>query len=141
MSAKRYALVVENEVFDIINVPESSARAKEMHDGFTNSPVGMNVTNFKNISFGSKWNGKNFINTTTDDQINNTYPQDSEIYAFLSNDEVFFLIFIPNGKTLSAMYKAAFNANPTAIYISDDLVDVELGDIWNGKTFTKAGSK
>lgn len=140
MSVKKYALIVENEVFDIINVSESSPMAKEIHDGFTNSPMGMSVTEFKNVSIGWEWDGEKFINTSSN-QIDNIYPDNSEVYAFLSNNKVFFLMFIPNGKTLSAMYKAAFGASPTAMYLSDNFNDVAVGDIWNGKKFTRVRAK
>ena len=60
MTQKRFALVVENEVFEILIVDESFPFYQRWVDGFSGEHIGMDASDMENVEIGSIWDGNKF---------------------------------------------------------------------------------
>jgi len=61
VAIKRYALVVENEIFHTWVIDDSLNLYERWVEGFSQEHFGMEATGMDNVAIGSIWDGKKFI--------------------------------------------------------------------------------
>jgi hypothetical protein len=139
MANKKYALLVENEIFDILSVPDipDDPTLSRWADGFLGNPVGMEITNLPNVAVGSVWNGENFNNSEVSQESINGINLSRKRYAML-NDNKIFMVLDPsdNYPKVQEMYAIAFSTNSvTGIDITNFPNEVTYEWTWNGQSF------
>jgi hypothetical protein len=139
MTNKKYALLVENEIFDILSVPDISENEtlSRWADGFLGNPVGMEITNLANVAVGSVWNGTIFNNSEVSAESTNAINLSRKRYAMLNNNKIF-IVLDPsdNYPKVQEMYAIAFSTNSvTGIDITNFPNEVTYEWTWNGQSF------
>ena len=139
MQLKRFALLVENEVFDVIVFPDDMTDETYARwiTGIANNPIGMDVTEFNNCYIGSIWNGSDFDNSEVEDSFRVEANKEIDRYAMLANNKVFMLLYpAENQVTKKEMYKAAFSTNTIfGMDITNMPEYISFGWIWDGENF------
>ena len=64
MVERRFALVVENEIIDILESDESYPYHERWTEGFSKNPIGFDATGYEGVEIGSVWNGNSFTPPT-----------------------------------------------------------------------------
>ena len=58
---ERIALLVDNEIVDILDLDKNYPYYNRWIDGFSKKHIGMNATGYDNARSGAIWNGESFI--------------------------------------------------------------------------------
>ena len=137
---KRYAFLVENEIFEIVSIDTVQAEdlANTWSNAFASGISGMQVVNDNDAVPGAIWNGTNFDSSAVSEDIKAvTYPEWSKGYLYMSDNKILARFNEVNmDDFLKNMYEAAFATNSiTGIEISDYPEDVSYGWTWNGSSF------
>lgn len=139
MGLKRFALLVENEIFDIIPFPDDSENemSKRWSNGFANNPIGMDVTSFEDCYIGSIWTGAEFDNSNVLESAKFNTDKNINRYAMLENNKVFMLLYPTDSQIMKKeMYQAAFSTNTvTGIEITNMPSYIAFGWTWDGASF------
>ena len=114
MEKRRYALIVENEIFDIIQIDGDFPFAEKWKEGFSKNLVGIKTNGDEQIGIGSTWDGEKF-NSSSDIQ---TYVIDDTFrrYVFVADNCVFGAIV---NHIVDETYEAAFATGVTGKDITD----------------------
>lgn len=143
MNSKKYALVVDKEVFDIIDLESAP---QELIDrcaqGFSARVFCLDVTDLSDaisIGIGSTYKLGNFDNSNL--LMNNKEVFDNTVkrkYCFISNEKVFLIVIIENDFPQAPIWENAFKSKITIIDISEEK-NVSIGDIYHDKKFYAFG--
>ena len=132
MEIRKYALVVENEIFDILEVDSDLPFAERWKNGFATSPVGMAVDSDQEIGIGSVWNGAIFESSSDVNVYTN--PDLTKRYVFLLNNVVFAITHPTLSNSYIDSYEPAFATGVVGKDITD-FPDVKVGWIFDGDMF------
>ncbi len=140
MINKKYALLVENEIFDIFSVtndPDSEILSR-WELGFSGHPVGMEITGMTGVTIGSVWTGEGFDNSEVSPDYVSPFDETRKLYAILDNNKIFMLIDpADNYPKVQEMYSAAFSTNTVVgMDITDFPNEVTYEWVWNGESFS-----
>jgi hypothetical protein len=140
MINKKYALLVENEIFHIFAVTNdpSSEILSRWELGFSGQPVGMEITGMTEAKIGSIWTGEGFDNSEVSADHVNPFDPSRKLYAILDNNKIFMLIDpADNYPKVQEMYVAAFSTNTViGMDITNFPNEVTHGWVWNGESFS-----
>jgi hypothetical protein len=141
MEYKRYALLIENEIFDIMSMRGNYEDETFLRwsDGFSNEPTGLDISGIPNVGIGSIWNGESFDNSflNEDSFISDTEPGQKR-YAIIDKEKVVFMILdLTNSlSTLKNIFEAAFTSGDVVgMDITSFPADVSHWWVWNGESF------
>jgi hypothetical protein len=138
---KRYAFLVENEIFDIMPIKGSYQEPFFLRwsDGFSNEPKILNLDGPLDVSIGSTWDGESFDSSFLPaDRIVYKIQSDRQIYPLIDKENVVFMIMelTDSPPLLKNAFKAAFDTgNVVAMDITDFPVDVSYEWTWDGENF------
>jgi hypothetical protein len=140
MINKKYALLVENEIFYIFSVtndPDSEILTR-WELGFSGQPVGMEITGMAGVTIGSIWTGEGFDNSEVPTDYVSPFDETRKLYAILDNNKIFMLIDpADNYPRLQEMYSAAFGTNTViGMDITNFPNEVTYLWVWNGESFS-----
>jgi hypothetical protein len=140
MINKKYALLVENEIFDIFSVTNDpgSEILTRWELGFSGQPFGMEITGMTGVTVGSIWTGEGFDNSEVSPDYVSPFDETRKLYAILNNNKIFMLIDpADNYPKVQEMYSAAFSTNTiVGMDITDFPNEVTYEWVWNGKSFS-----
>jgi hypothetical protein len=139
MVNKKYALLVENEIFDIFSVIDdpNNETLSRWAIGFSGQPVGMEITGMTEVTIGSVWTGEGFDNSNASIDHIDTFDSSRSLYAILSDNKIFMIIDpADNYLKLQEMYAVAFSTNSvTGMDITSFPNEVTYEWTWNGESF------
>jgi hypothetical protein len=142
MENKRYAFLVENEIFDIMSVPNNNENKTFLRwsNGFLNEPTGLDISGIPNVAIGSIWNGESFDNSyLPEDSIIPEVSPSQKRYAVIDKENVVFMILdlTDSSLLLKDSFEAAFS---TGSVIGMDITsfpeDVSYWWTWDGESFS-----
>jgi hypothetical protein len=143
MANKKYALLVENEIFDIFSVTDDpqNETLSRWALGFSGSPVGMEISNMPGVTIGSIWNGEEFDNSHISENHLNAFGSDRKLYAILNDNKIFMIIDpADNYPKVQEMYDIAFSTNKvTGMDITEFPKEVTYEWTWNDGIFLSPG--
>lgn len=137
MEEKVYALLVDNEIFTIIDtagMPED--RLKRHIDGFRGNVTGKDLTNFPGVGINSIFRGDFFENgedVHRPDFDMNIY----RVYCLMSDNKVFAMFGMKKSSGDADIWENAFKSGVTGLDITG--LDLENGDLFDGEKFIKHG--
>lgn len=137
---KKYAFLVENEIFDIIKIPEDSDLDDiilRWDSGFKDKHIGLDISSFLDAAVGSVWIGDKFDNSNVTGH-NPESVANRKRFAFLDSDNIIFAQMMP-AQSKEAMYTAAFEAGVSGMDITELDPKISIGWIWNGQNFDVPG--
>jgi hypothetical protein len=138
---KRYAFLVENEIFDIMPMKGSYQEPFFLRwsDGFSNEPKILNLDGPLDVSIGSTWDGESFDSSTLpEERIIYKIQSDRQVYPIINKENVVFMIMelTESPPLLKNAYEAAFSTgNVVPMDITDFPVDVSYEWTWDGENF------
>ena len=142
MEKKRYAFLVENEIFDIMPVAGNYEDKVFLRwsDGFLNEPTALDISGIPNVTIGSVWNGESFDNSSLSENgiIPEVTPGEKK-YAVLNKEKVVFMILeLTNSlPLLKDSFEAAFSTgNVIGMDITSFPEDVSYWWKWDGESFS-----
>jgi hypothetical protein len=142
MINKRYAFLVENEIFDIFEIGIGTSDEEIYYrwlEGFSNNATGLDITNFPTARIGSILNENSFDNSEVLEKHLHVQESGTKTYGMLSNNKIF-MIVVPTDKYLQTMYEAAFQTgNITGMDITD-FPEATQGSVWNNGMFIAPNS-
>jgi hypothetical protein len=137
MINKKYALLVENEIFYIFYIGQQTLDEETYYrwlEGFSAEAIGLDITNFPATRIGSIWNGNSFDNSEVLENHLSMEKSDAKMYGMLSNNKIF-MIVSPTIPQMQEMYEAAFQTgNITGMDITD-FSEATQGSIWDNGVF------
>jgi hypothetical protein len=141
MEYKRYAFLVENEIFDIFPVRGNyeNETFSRWSTGFSNEPTGIDISSIPDVAIGSVWNGEGFDNSSLPEEsvISETEPGQKK-YAVINKEKVVFMILdLTNSSLLlKDTFEAAFSTgNVIGMDITSFPEEVSHWWVWNGESF------
>lgn len=140
MTTKRYAFIVENEVFDIIEIPDNeyySDMISRWSNGFANNAYGIDLSDNPEISVGSIKGEHGFDNSNVSPEHSIEQHTGLNRFGMISNDVVFGTIILSESDPKLEMYKAAFETGVTCVEVLDPDLPVTNWWIWDGNTFSQ----
>ena len=136
---RRYAMVVNQEVFDIIEAPYNEYTSEALDRwsaGAAALATVIDATGLEGVSRGSIFSEGSFDNSEVEENLDSvTYP-DLNTFCFVSNNRVFGLIVMSNTDPKIEMYKAALSEDVFFVEILDESLPVSLWWKWDGEAFT-----
>jgi hypothetical protein len=143
MANKKYALLVENEIFDIFYVTDDpqNETLSRWAIGFSGQPVGMEITDIPGATIGSLWTGESFDNSDVSIDHINVFESGRKLYAILNESKIFMLINpADNYPKVQEMYDIAFSTNKvTGMDITEFPKEVTYEWTWNDGIFLSPG--
>ena len=142
MEKKRYAFLVENEIFDIMPIAGNYEEKTFLRwsNGFLNEPKGLDISGVPNVAIGSIWNGESFDNSyLPEDSIISEASPSQKKYAIIDKENVVFMILdLTNSlSTLKDVFEAAFSTGEViAMDITSFPEDVSYWWTWDGESFS-----
>jgi hypothetical protein len=142
MEKKRYAFLVENEIFDIMLIAGNYEDEVFLRwsNGFLNEPTALDISGIPNVTIGSVWNGESFDNSSLPENsiISEVTPGEKK-YAVLNKEKVVFMILeLTNSlPLLKDSFEAAFSTgNVIGMDITSFPKDVSHWWTWDGESFS-----
>jgi hypothetical protein len=138
---RRYAFLVENEIFDIMPMKGSYEEAPFLRwfNGFSNEPKILNLDGPLDVSIGSTWDGESFDRSSVpEDRLVSEIKPGRQTYPIIDKDNVVFMIMdlTDSSPLLKNAYEAAFSTgNVVPMDITDFPVDVSYEWTWDGENF------
>jgi hypothetical protein len=142
MEKKRYAFLVENEIFHImpIAVNYEDEVFLRWSNGFLNEPTGLDISGIPNIAIGSIWNGESFDNShLPEDSIIFETNSNQKRYALLDKEKLVFMVLdlTDSLSLLKNSFEAAFSTGAViGMDITDFSEDVSYWWTWDGESFS-----
>jgi hypothetical protein len=142
MKNKRYAFLVENEIFDIFPVSGDHENETFLRwsNGFLNEPKGLDISGIPNIAIGSIWNGESFDNSSLpEDSVILEANTDQRRYAFIDKENIVFMVLdlTDSSQILKDAFEAAFNTGEVVgMDITEFPEDVSHWWTWDGESFS-----
>jgi hypothetical protein len=142
MEKKRYAFLVENEIFHIMPIAGNYEDRVFLRwsNGFLNEPTGLDISGIPNIAIGSIWNGESFDNShLPEDSIILEANSNQKRYAFIDKENVVFMILdlTDSLSLLKDAFAAAFSTGEvTAMDITSFSENVSYWWAWDGESFS-----
>jgi len=142
MEKKRYAFLVEDEIFHILPIAGNYEDKVFLRwsNGFLNEPKGLDVSEIPDVAIASIWNGEGFDNSSLTEESFITQVQPGEKkYAFIDKENVVFMILeLTNSlSTLKDAFEAAFSTGDViAMDITNFPADVSHWWTWDGESFS-----
>jgi hypothetical protein len=141
MEDKRYAFLIENEIFHIMSMRGNNEDETFLRwsNGFSNEPTGLDISGVSNVAIGSIWDGENFDNSFLPEKsvIYDVQPGERK-YAMIDKEKIVFMILLLTNSipTLKDVFEAAFGSGQVVgMDITSFPEDVSLWWIWNGESF------
>ena len=141
MENKRYAFLVENEIFDIMPASGNYENKTFLRwsNGFLNEPTGLDISGIPNVAIGSIWNGESFDNSyLPEDSIIFEVNSNQKRYAFLDKEKVVFMILdlTDSSSLLKDAFEAAFSTGDViGMDITSFPENVSYWWTWDGESF------
>jgi hypothetical protein len=138
---KRYAFLVEDEIFDIMPMKGSYEEAPFLRwvNGFSNEPKILNISGPLDVSIGSIWDGEVFDSSSLpEDRFIRRIQPGYQLYPLIDKENVVFMIMdlTDSPPLLKNAFEAAFDTgNVVAMDITDFPAEVSYEWIWNGESF------
>jgi len=142
MEKKRYAFLVENEIFDIMPVAGNYEEKSFLRwsNGFLNEPKGLDISGVPNVAIGSIWNGESFDNSyLPEDSIISEVNSSQKRYAVIDKENVVFMILelSSSSSMLQGVFEAAFSTgNVIGMDITSFPENVSYWWTWDGESFS-----
>jgi hypothetical protein len=142
MEYKKYAFLVENEIFDLFPVRANQEDQPFLRwsNGFSNEATGVDISGIPNVAIGSIWNGESFDNSLLPEETVIYEVKPGEIkYAFVDKENVVFMILelTDSSPLMRDAFEAAFSAgNVVGMDITDFPADVSYWWTWDGESFS-----
>jgi hypothetical protein len=141
MEKKRYAFLVENEIFHIMPIAGNYEDKVFLRwsNGFLNEPKGLDVSEIPDVAIASIWNGESFDNSSLTEEsfIMQVKPGEKK-YAFIDKENVVFMILdlTDSLSTLKDAFAAAFSTGDViAMDITSFSENVSYWWTWDGESF------
>jgi hypothetical protein len=142
MEKKRYAFLVENEIFDIMPIAGNYEDEVFLRwsNGFLNEPTALDISGIPNVTIGSIWNGESFDNSYLPENsvIFEVTPGEKR-YAVLDKEKVVFMILeLTNSLSLlKDSFEAAFSTGDViGMDITSFPENVSYWWTWDGESFS-----
>jgi hypothetical protein len=142
MEKKRYAFLVENEIFHIMPIAGNYEDKVFLRwsNGFLNEPRGLDISEIPNVAIASIWNGESFDNSSLTEEsfITQVKPGEKK-YAFIDKENVVFMILelTDSLSLLKDAFAAAFSTGEvTAMDITSFSENVSYWWAWDGESFS-----
>jgi len=142
MEKKRYAFLVENEIFDIMPIAGNYEEKNFLRwsNGFLNEPKGLDISGVPNVAIGSIWDGENFDNSyLPEDSIIHEVNSSQKRYAIIDKENVVFMILelSSSSSMLQDVFEAAFSTgNVIGMDITSFPENVSYWWTWDGESFS-----
>jgi hypothetical protein len=139
---KKYAFLVENEIFDTIRVPEDpefEAMILRWNAGFGDSHIGIDISGFPDAAVGSVWVQTGFDNSNVTNH-DREHVANKKRFAFLDSNNILFAQLMPP-KAKEDMYLAAFETGASGMDITAMASEVTKGWVWDGQAFNPPEEK
>ena len=141
MEKKRYAFLVENEIFDIMPIAGNYEDEVFLRwsNGFLNEPTALDISGIPNVTIGSVWNGESFDNSSLPENsiISEVTPGEKR-YAVLNKEKVVFMILdlTDSLSQLKDSFEAAFSTGDViGMDITSFSENVSYWWTWDGESF------
>ena len=142
MEKKRYAFLVENEIFDIMPIAGNYEDEVFLRwsNGFLNEPTALDISGIPNVTIGSVWNGESFDNSSLPENsiISEVTPGEKR-YAVLNKEKVVFMILdlTDSLSQLKDSFEAAFSTGDViGMDITSFSENVSYWWTWDGESFS-----
>jgi len=137
MQDKVYALLVDNEVFSVIDttgMPEQ--RLSKYIDGFSKNVTGKDITSYEGVGINSVFNGVYFENG--EDVHGPEFDKNNyRTYCLMSDYKIFAMFGVENSLEHAQRWENAFKSSVTGLDVTG--LDVNNGDLFDGNSFIKKG--
>jgi hypothetical protein len=142
MVDKKYAFLVENEIFNIFPVSGDNENETFLRwsNGFLNDPTVLDVSSIPGAAIGSIWDGNGFDNSSLpEESIVDEITPGQQKYAVINKENiVFMLLDLTNSSSLlKGAFEAAFSSGDVVgMDITNFSEDVAHWWTWDGETFS-----
>lgn len=141
MEEKKYAFLVENEIFDIFPVRGNNEDETFLRwsNGFLNETKVLDISNVPGVGIGSIWGGENFDNSfLSEEDLANEVSPGQQKYAVIDKENVVFMMMdlTDSSSMLKDTFEAAFSSGEViGMDITGFPQDVSYWWTWNGESF------
>jgi hypothetical protein len=142
MEKKRYAFLVENEIFHILPIAGNYEDKVFLRwsNGFLNEPKVLDISEIPDVAIASIWNGEGFDNSfLTEESLITQVRRGEKKYALINKENVVFMILeLTNSPSmLKNAFEAAFSTGSViAMDITDFPESVSYWWTWDGESFS-----